>query len=185
MKMKKIFVLGLTVLILSFWFISCSDGSDNNKPIVVNGWTIDPFAHPNSNVQTTVNGETITFTGSVGFRNDKPTTGGVELGFIPNTERLAALKTSDGISIKIKTNREVNIQIRTSDVTDWDHFRWDVSKSGSEQTLTLNFVNLNQGGWGETVSFNKANIEIINIQILAEVATGSYEIIIKDLEPLL
>ena len=34
MKMKKIFVLGLTVLILSFGFISCSDGSDDSGQTV-------------------------------------------------------------------------------------------------------------------------------------------------------
>jgi hypothetical protein len=183
--MKKTVVFGLLVIMLAFGFNGCDDGNGNND-IIINGWKVDPYAHPNSTVNMEINGDKLTFTGSVGFRNDNPNVGSVDIGFIPNSQRLAALKNADGISFNVRVDsRPYSVEVRISDIVDWDHFNWNFqfeSDSFTETRVTIPFEIVRQMGWGEEKEFNKNNIERITLRIKAEIQPGQFEITIWDLE---
>ncbi len=57
------------------------------------------------------------------------------------------------------------IHVETSDVTDYDVHLASQKKSDTWTTVTVAFDDLVQGGWGESVTFNAANINAISFQV--------------------
>lgn len=56
------------------------------------------------------------------------------------------------------------IHVETSDVLDYDVHLAAVKKSDTWTTVTIDFNNLVQGGWGEAVAFNPAHVTNISFQ---------------------
>lgn len=58
-----------------------------------------------------------------------------------------------------------NIHVETSDVLDYDVHLSAVKKSDTWTTVTIDFNNLVQGGWGEAVAFDPAHVTNISFQV--------------------
>ena len=56
------------------------------------------------------------------------------------------------------------IHVETSDVLDYDVHLSAVKKSDTWTTVTIDFNDLVQGGWGTAVAFNPANVNVISFQ---------------------
>ncbi len=57
------------------------------------------------------------------------------------------------------------IHVETSDVTDYDVHLASEKKSSEWTTVTIAFDDLTQGGWGQSVAFNPANVNAISFQV--------------------
>ncbi len=57
------------------------------------------------------------------------------------------------------------IHVETSDVTDYDVHLASEKKSDGWTTVTIAFDDLTQGGWGQSVVFNPANVNAISFQV--------------------
>jgi hypothetical protein len=103
----------------------------------------------------------------------------------PDSTNLTALKNANSFSFKCTgTGKKYWVQVLTSDVTDFDYHYKEFTASPGENTITVNYSDLAQQGFGVNKSFNKNNIIKIEFQARPEAnvtGEGSFSVTMWDL----
>ena len=176
--------------IISFTFLACPDdsGSDGKKSdgsITVGDYKWSAYTDKGdggtSTVTMTAAGGKVTLKGNV-VKIEGETYGYAAAEVTPNPAALAALKNADYIYFKTSGDgNEYVIEVRTSDVTDYDYFQ--TTFYAEDRDTVINLDGLLQGGWGEPIaSFDKSKITSIAFQARAEINEGEFEFTIWDIK---
>ena len=160
--------------------------------VVIGGFTWLAYSDESDGGTSTINmtqgtgneSNRLTFTGNVA-RIPGQTYGFAGWSCTPDSSTLASLKTTDAISFKVAdgSSRFYIVEVQTSDITDYSHYRSAFYFYGSE-TINIQYSELYSPGWGQSdsgVPFNINNITGINFQVRAEDDIGNFQITIWDL----
>jgi len=138
---------------------------------------------------------TITMTQGTGADSGKLTFSGVlnegcEYGpfcnilITPNETELEKLKTATSISFKVKGDGATyQLQLPTSDITDWSYYKTTFTASTTETTVNINISDLSGPGWGqsETTPLDMSKALYIVIQTELTTVGTHFELTISDL----
>jgi len=168
-------VLGIIVLtaVIVFSILACEEIEDKGNDLLnVNGWGWETYTDALDGGTSTINmtrgidsnSDKLTFSGTVEYIPGK-FPGFVGWNAFPNDENLVELKETDAISFKFKGDGNYyKVQIGTTDVKDYDYFRYVFETTGEEQTIVIPYSQFKQEGWGTKVELNKNNITHIAFQ---------------------
>jgi len=158
------------------------DVDSNDSGITIGNWTY------RANDDRANNGtSSITMTRGSGADSNKLTFSGIlndgyeyafcNITITPNETELAKLKTAASISFKVKGDgAEYQLQLPTSDITDYSYYFTTFTASTTETTVTINISDLTGPGWGqsETTPFDQSKVSIVVIQTYSTDRDGGH-----------